>query len=156
MANEIRTQKTMVYVLAAALGVTPTKIPNVFDAGEFGPQADDIDVTNFDSEAKEYLTGLPDNGEITLQINQDSSDAVHQFLESEAGSGNRFPFCVALSESETAPTASGGNIVPAADRTCYIFTASVKSYRGAIKTNDAVRRTVTLRISGAITTSYPS
>ena len=156
MANERRTQGTQVFILAAALGVSPVKIPNVFDAGEFAPQADDIDVTNFDSTAKEYLTGLPDNGEISLQLNQDSGSAIHQFLESEAGSGNRFPFAVCLSETDTAPTAAGGEIVPARDRTCYIFLASVKSYRGAIKTNDAVLRTVTLRISGAITSSYPS
>lgn len=156
MANEIRTQGTQVFILATALGAAPVQIKNVFDAGEFGPQAEDIDTTNFDSKAKEKIAGLPDNGDLPLQINHDSGDDVHRFLEAEAGSGVRYQIAVCLSESETAPTATGGNIVPAADRTCYIFEASVKSYRGALKMNSVVQRTCNLSISGAITTSYPT
>lgn len=151
MGNEVRTQGTEVFIL----DTTIKKILNVSDMGEFGPQADDIEVTNFDSVAKEFLTGLPDNGEVTLQINLDPEDAVHQLLSGEAGSGNRFQFAVCLSEAATDPTVTGGNIVPAAGRTNYVFLASVKSWRRGIKQNDAVRINCVLRISGGITETFP-
>ena len=152
MSGEVRTQGTEVFIL----DTTIKKIPNVVDIGEFGPQADDIDVTNFDSVAKEYLTGLPDNGELTLQINLDTTNAVHQLLSAQAGTGTRFQFAVCLSEGTADPTVTGGNIVPpdADERTSYVFLASVKSFRRAIKTNDANRVNCVLRISGGITTTW--
>ena len=155
MANELRTQKTEVFFL----DTTIKKILNVADIGEFGPQADDIDVTNLDSDAKEFLTGLGDNGELTLQINLNASDPVHQKLSDEAGKGTRFAFCVALSDGTAPPTATAGPppvlTPPAASaRTSFVFLASVKSFRNAVKTNDAVRVNCTLRISGGITKTW--
>lgn len=152
MSGELRTQKTHVHML----DTTIKKIENVADIGEFGEQADDIDVTNLDSDAKEFLTGLPDNGELTLQLNLKATDPVHQKLSDEAGSGNRFPFCVGLSDGTAPPTVAAGALVPpaAADRTSFTFLASVKSFRTGIKTNDAIRVNCTLRISGKITKTW--
>jgi hypothetical protein len=154
MSGEIRTQKTQVYICDTATTCTP--IPNIADLGEFGEQSDDIETTNLDSLAKEYLTGLPDNGELTLQINLNPQNLMHQLLAANAGSGVRFGFCVALSDGTTAPTASGSVITPplASARTSFVFTASVKSFRQAYKKNDAARVNVTLRISGAITKTW--
>ena len=47
-------------------------------------------------------------------------------------------------------------VVAPTNRTSAKFTASVKTFRNAVKKNDAVRSTVTLRISGGITWSYHS
>lgn len=154
MSGELRTQKTEVYIL----DTTIKKILNVADVGEFGSQADDIDVTNLDSTAKEFLTGLADNGELTLQINVNPADPVHQMLSESAGTGVRFPFCVALSDGTTPPTGTAGVITPPADtdRTSFVFSASVKSFRFGIKQNDAVRAPCVLRISGGITKTWKS
>jgi hypothetical protein len=152
MSGEVRTQGTKVYILEAP--TTVSAIPNVVDIGEFGPQADDIDVTNFDSTAKEYLTGLADNGELTLQLNLDPGNAVHQLLDSKAGKGDKFKFIVCLSDGSAAPTATAGVITAPTGRTSYAFEASVKAFRRAIKTNDANRVNCVLRISGAIATVW--
>lgn len=152
MGGEIRTQKTQLYACLAG-GTTVAAIGNIADLGEFGGQADDIDVTNLDSVAKEFLTGLLDNGELTLQLNLNPQDTVHQDLQSKAGNGVRYPFLVGLSDGTTAPTAVAGALVPpaASARTSFAFSASIKSFKFGAKTNDAIRVTVMLRISGAIT-----
>lgn len=152
MSGEVRTQKTQLYACLAG-GTTVATIGNVADLGEFGGQSDDIDVTNLDSTAKEFLTGLPDNGEVTLQLNLNPADAIHQDLMAKNGNGVRYPWLVGLSDGTTAPTAVGGALVApvAANRTSFSFSASIKSFRFGAKTNDAIRVTVVLRISGAIT-----
>lgn len=155
MSGEVRTQGTQVYFVDTINSPQALKtILNVFDVGEFGPGADDIETTNFDSTAKEYLVGLPDNGECTLQVNFKPTDAVHQLLNSWAGTSNRVTFMVAFADGTTAPTLSGNTIVAPTGRTSASFSASVKTFRNAVKKNDAVRTTITLRISGGITWTY--
>ena len=153
MTGEVRTQGTEIFVLDSAGSPTQVlKIGNVSDIGDFGPQADDIETTNLDSTAKEYLTGLPDNGEATLQINQNFQNASHALLESNAGNGERFIFMVCFADGSNDPTmtAGGADITPPAGRSWRKFTASVKSYRMKVAKNDAVRITCALRISGSI------
>lgn len=150
MSGEIRSQKTEVFFL----DTTIKKILNLADIGEFGAQADDIDVTNLDSAAKEYLVGLADNGELPLQINLNPSDPVHQQLMASAGTGTRYQFCVALSDGTAPPTVTTGNIVVPTARSVFVFTASVKSFRNSFKTNDAGRVTCSLRISGSVTPTW--
>lgn len=152
MGGEVRTQGTRLYACLAG-GTTVATLGNVGDLGEFGGQSDDIDVTNLDSTAKEFLTGLPDNGELTLQLNLNPQDANHQDLMAKNGNGVRYPFLIGLSDGTTPPTALGGALVPpaASARTSFAFSASIKSFRFGAKTNDAIRVTVVLRISGAIT-----
>jgi len=155
MSGELRTQGTQVWVLDDSHTVVSVlEITNVSDVGEFGPQADDIDKTNLMSTAKEYLVGLPDNGEATLQINFNPQDPVHQFLNDNAGAAPQYQFMVGLSDGTAAPTNVGGTLTTPVARTTAKFIASVKSFRGSIKTNDLDRVTCSLRISGAITWHY--
>ena len=156
MSGEIRTQGTQVYIHDTTGTPSVKAIPNVVDIGEFGPQADDIDITNFDSAAKEFLTGLADNGELTLQLNLDPSNAAHRLLDAKAGNGERFKFAVCLSDGTAAPTLASTVFTAPTGRTSYIFEASVKAFRRAIKTNDANRVNCVLRISGAIATTWKS
>jgi hypothetical protein len=153
MAEEILSQQSRVYILLANAAV---EIPNVVDVGEFGPMSDDIDATNLRSTAKEFRTGIPDNGEATLQINHKSTDDTHIFLAAQAGNGVLHKFMVCLSESDTDPTVASGELVAPVDCTSYGFEATVKSYRGALKVNDLVRKNCTLRISGAVATTNPA
>lgn len=155
MSGELRTQGTQVWVLDdQSTVVAVLEIPNITDVGEFGAQADDIDVTNLMDTAKQYLVGLPDNGEATLQVNFNPQDTTHQFLNDLAGTQARLQFMVGLSDGVAAPTNVGGVLTTPSARTTAKFTASVKTFRTAIKANDADRTTITLRISGAITWHY--
>lgn len=152
MAGEVRTQGMELYIL----DTTIKKIINVDDIGEFGPQADDIETTNYDSVGKEFITGLADNGEATIRINVIPDDPVHQLLFAEAGTGRRFQFAVCGSEGATDPTVSGGAIVPplASVRTTDIFTASIKTAKRTRTKNEIVRGNITLRLSGGIATTW--
>jgi hypothetical protein len=157
MSGEVRTQGTEVFLIDTVNSPQSVKkIVNVMDVGEFGPQAGDIDVTNFDSTAKEYLTGLPDNGEATLQLNYKPNDSVHQFLQSQAGNGVRFQFAICLADGTSPPTLTGNTPTLPNNRTSALFTASVKQFRTGIKKDDAVRSPLSLRISGGITWKYHS
>lgn len=155
--REIRTQGTEVFMLdSAASPPALVKIGNLSGMGDFGPQSDDIEVTNLDSTAKEYLVGLPDNGEATLSINIDNQSDAHRLLSGLAGTDQRRYFAVCYSEGTTDPTIAAGEIVPpaAANRSSSVFFAAVKSFRRSVPTNDVVRVTVALRISGAIEETF--
>lgn len=157
MSGEILTQGTELWVLdTTASPDALLKIANATGFNDFGEQADDIEVTNLDSTAKEFVTGLPDNGELTLPINV-ADVASHRWLKANVGTGQRFQFCIGYSDGTADPTIGSGPVITApASRTSDIFEASVKSFRKSASGNEVVRGTVTLRISGAITTEWAS
>lgn len=154
MSGELRTQGTEIWVVNAP--TTVLKIGNATALGDFGKQANDIVTTNLDSEAVEKIPGLPDNGDITLTINLAPGDESHKFLNDNAGTGNRFQFCIGYSDGTEPPTAAASAIVPpdAADRTSDVFLAGVKSFRKSVGTDSVVTVQVALSISGAITTTW--
>lgn len=157
MSGEILTQGTELWVLdTTASPDALLKIANALGFGEFGEMADDIEVTNLDSTAKEYVTGLPDNGELTLNLNI-ADIASHRWLKDNVGTGTRFEFCIGYSDGSTDPTIGSGPAITApSSRTADIFTASVKSFRKTVDGNNVVRGTATLRVSGAIATTWKS
>ena len=154
MANELRTQGTEIWHVSAPTAVQ--KIGNITGYGDFGKQANPIITTNLDSLAVEKISGLADNGELSLSINVDSKSIAHQALEAKAGTAERLEFCIGYSDGTTPPTAVAGAIVPptAANRTSAKFLAGVTSYRETISADAIVTATVTLAISGAITRVY--
>lgn len=68
----IKAQGTTVHISAENADTTPIgsatfiKIGEVSTVGEPSGEAADIETTNLESEAKEFLTGLPDNGNIGI------------------------------------------------------------------------------------------
>ncbi|MCB1567825.1 MAG: hypothetical protein KDI69_03270 [Xanthomonadales bacterium] len=151
MSGEILTQGTELWVLdTTASPDALLKLSNATGLGEFGPMSDDIEVTNLDSTAKEFLTGLPDNGEVSLPINY-ADIASHRWLEDNQGTGVRYYFCIGFSDGSADPTIGSGPVITApASRTSRIFQATVKSFKENVDGNSVVKATVTLRISGAI------
>jgi len=59
---------------------TFAKVGEVTNIGAPSGEAADIDTTHLESTAKEYLTGLPDNGNIEIAMNAVSGDAGHDEL----------------------------------------------------------------------------
>ena len=66
---------------ATALGVaTFAKVGEVTNIGAPSGESADIDTTHLESEAKEYLIGLPDEGNIEIAMNAIEGDAGHEAL----------------------------------------------------------------------------
>lgn len=157
MSGELRTQGSQIWVLDTTQSPPALlKIGNVSQYGDFGPQGSDIDVTNLESTAMEKLAGLVDNGDVTLNINFADIES-HRWVYDNVGTGERFNWLIGYSDGTAAPTVGvGDTITPPTARTSDGFLASVKSARKSVNTNDAVRATVALVISGAITTTWKS
>lgn len=110
---------------------TLTAIGEVASVSGFDGEADEIDVTHLRSTAKEYLIGLQDFGNVTLElllVNSDTGQAKLRSLKASAAIGT---FALALSNGETAA-----------------FRALVKSFTFSNPANEAARATVVLRITG--------
>lgn len=76
----IKSQGTTVHISSEDADVTAygaatfVKVGECDNVGEPSGEASDIDVTHLESEAKEYLIGLPDNGNIAISGNFVPSD----------------------------------------------------------------------------------
>lgn len=106
--------------------------------GFTGPdgEAADIDTTDLDSVAKEFEVGLPEEGNISMNINIDPANAEHSGLRTDRDAGTLRNFQIVL---------------PDAGTTTLSFAAYVKSYSLDAQPDDIFRLTVNLRISGAVT-----
>lgn len=156
MSGEIRTQGSQIWVLDTTQSPPALlKIGNVSQYGDFGPQGSDIDTTNLESTAMEKLAGLVDNGDVTLNINFADIES-HRWIYNNVGNGTRFDWLIGYSDGTSPPTIVADVLTAPSGRTCDAFLASVKSARKSVGTNDAVRATVALVISGSITSTWKS
>jgi len=95
--------------------------------------AADIDITTLASTAKEYRQGLQDNGDLTLELNRDPSDAGQVvLLEARAAQATR----------EVSITLASGDIAT--------FNAYVKSVSTDGAVDDVITGTAGLKITGDI------
>lgn len=91
----IKSQTSVVYVSnenadSTAYGsATFDKIGEVTNIGAPSGEAADIDTTHLESTGKEYLIGLPDEGNIELSMNAISGDAGHTELLTAQTAANR-------------------------------------------------------------------
>lgn len=87
MANHRKTQGSKIEVSGAASPSIFTQIVNVTNIQESGATVDNIDVTNLDSTAKEFVPGLPDYGTASFDVNFDADEATHQTLDQLVAGG---------------------------------------------------------------------
>jgi len=59
---------------------TFTDVPGIKNIVPPNEQVDDVEVTNYASDGKEFLPGMYDGGEVTVEVEYDPADAVHGFL----------------------------------------------------------------------------
>ena len=137
MANSRKTQGSKIEVSGAASPSVFTKIVNVTDISESGATLDQIDVTNLDSTAKEFVPGLPDYGTVTVQINFDSDEATHQTLDQLAQGGTS-----AIRDWRI--TESGGGSPGSRTQ----FKGFVQALQKARAVNSVVKATVTVKKTG--------
>lgn len=152
MAGELKTQGTQLYLLDN--GVSPAevlRITHISNIDGVGGAASDIDITNFDSTAREYLVGLVDNGTASFNFNLVPGSEVHQRLLAIRG-GARFQWAIGMSDGTAAPTLAAGDVFTLpTSRTFLTFEASVQEATFTFQTDDAVRVNGSLRVSGSIT-----
>lgn len=117
-----------------ATPVTWTAIKNMKDFAGFDGSSSELDKTNLDSTAKEFMLGLTDPGQLTINLDQDNADAGQIAVRAALVSGAAKSFKFTLPNGNTAS-----------------FTAYVKKFDAKGGVDAIVKSSIAIRISGAIT-----
>lgn len=112
-----------------------TKIRNLITFKGFDGQAAELDATDLDSTAKEFLIGLQDWGNLQFDINRDYADAGQQALDASKRSASKQQYKLTLPNGRT--------------RTFAAYCKSSPLEGGVDKLVQAT--SVTLRITGDVT-----
>lgn len=114
-----------------------TTIAEVRSIGDVGPEAEMIDVTNFDSTAgwKEFIPGLIDGGEVQIEMNFIPGNSSQQGLRTNLTGRSSATYSVVW--TDTGETWS--------------FTAYVQSIKPRGGVAEALTATVTFKITGQMT-----
>jgi hypothetical protein len=151
----VKTQGMELFILDNTdTGNEVIKIGRVTGGSGLGGQAGEIDTTNLDSAAKEFVPGLVDNGTVQINLDYDLADAGQIKLNAINGGANT-RFFIAGSESTTAPTFATSAYTLPTDRTTFDFVGGVTQFSKDFTTDDIIRGSVTVRVSGAITETAP-
>jgi hypothetical protein len=153
--NALKTQGTEFFMKkGTGTGATIVNIAEIRSMdGIGGGSTDTIDVTDWNSTAKEKLTGLTDNGELTMEANFGSQTSMQELYTKKA-SGEVTSFWLAFSESATDVTIAAGTVTVPTTRTVFPMTGTVKQIVLQGQQNDAWRARVTIELSGSITPSW--
>jgi hypothetical protein len=153
MSGELKTQGSELYLLDTSESPERVlKISNLTTVDSLGGSASDIDITNLDSQAREYLVGLQDNGTASFGLNLNPRDDSHQKIFEIAG-GARYRWAIGCSDGTAPPTIAAGDppiFTLPTTRTWFTFEASVQEATRSFTTDDAIRIQGGLRVSGAI------
>jgi hypothetical protein len=128
------TGKTITAGSGTATPATFTNVGNLKDFSGFDGSSSEIDRTNMSSTAKEYLLGLTDPGQFTINIDYDAANAGHAALRAKQVSGAISNFQLTLPNT---------NVIT--------FTGFVKKFSLAGGVDALLKTAVDIRISGAIT-----
>lgn len=120
-----------------------TTIGEILSFSGMSEEVEEIEVTSFDSTAKEYISsGLADNGEITIEMNFIGSDAQQQGLRSDLRAGTTRNFTITLNDHASTPTS-------------FAFAAVVKAFEGPNAGQaEQYKASVRLRPTGTPTVTY--
>lgn len=135
MAKAIESQGVKIEVSSGSPTAFAT-IGNVTSIKGPGGTASVIDVTNLLSSAKEKLMGLPDEGQVTMDINYDPDNATHILLRGARRARTLCEFRLTLTD---------------ATATVLTFFAYVLGFSMDVAVDQAVKVSVTLEVDGAVT-----
>ncbi len=113
-----------------------TRIPKVFSMGGLGAANPTIDVTTWDSTAKEYIAGLADGQEVTIEMNRVLSDTTQEALIADVDGKLNRNFEFTMTDGTSTET--------------FEFTLAMTSWAITPSGEDKHTLTVTGKISGAI------
>lgn len=128
------------YVGAANPLVVDDKLKNVYSFTTPQSQAGEIDVTDFDSEAKEFETGMIDNGEVTIVQNLVTAEQYSK-MQTFCDNGTTIYFALFVKNK-------AGDIVVGRQGTGVVKSVNIE---GAEAGDNKMTFTSTIRVSGAVT-----
>lgn len=99
MATALQSQGIVLSCTIGSPTGTMTPIANVTGFSGPGGSASVIDITNLDSTAKEKLMGLPDEGQLTIDINYDPDATSHINLRNARKTRTRTEFKITLTDA---------------------------------------------------------
>lgn len=151
MTNATKTKHTTIYVVTGPTAAT--KILAVKQAGVPDAAAADIDISHWDDDFDQFVSGRKATGETSIEVIYDAVD--HDAIESLYQSGATTQFLVLAPLSDTAQaaaptvTASAFNAVTAVDN--IKFSGYIKNFAIQMADNDVWRATITIKGSGVRT-----
>lgn len=138
MALATKTQGLQLQLGSEASPQTFTAIANVTSVSGLGGTKSDLDATNFDSLAREFLVGLEDPGSLSSNIMFSAGESTHVELWNLKRSGQRRQFRIVLNDTTDVT------------KTFFEFTASVQQFQINSELDSLVEGAVQFRISGDI------
>jgi hypothetical protein len=144
----IETQGTRVYwsTSTAVSTASSAVVGAVVDLSGPNSQGSEIDITTFDSTAKEFLMGLRDEGSISINLIRDTSNAGQTNLIADQASRARRKLVIDFSTRVMATSVIGSRLT---------MDAYVQSFAYTAGADDAVKAAVSFRITGAVNTTKP-
>lgn len=143
-----KTKHTTIYVATAA--AVATKIIGVRQAGIPDAQAAQIDVSSFDDDFDQFVSGRKSTGSTTLEVIFDA--AAHEILETKYQSGEVMEWLVLAPLSEiapaAAPTVTAGAFAAVTTVDNIKFKGYISNFAVAMADNDVWRGTITIQGSG--------
>lgn len=133
-STAISSQGLTIEVDTTTPGTPDTEIANVYRISGFDGEAGESDISNLASTAKEFLQGLQDFGNVTLEAHPDLADAGQNALRTAKSAGTTKTFKITF--------ANGWNIT---------FAAFVKNNPMNMGVDQAFDGSFGLRITGAVT-----
>lgn len=112
-----------------------TTISEVLNMSGPNISAEDIDVTNFDSTAREYISGVADSGSVSFEVNY-IGQTQQQTLRADVTAGTARNYRITWNNS------------PA---TVANFSARVMEFTPSTDPNSQNKASVTLKVSGSVT-----
>ena len=161
MATAVKTQGTQLYKIQTA--TTFITVGNLQNFVPPSPQADEKEITDMSSVAKEFLAMLVDYGSCDFDVNWDPelistsvSGKGHQALESDAAAGTIRNWLIGFADGNAAPTTPVASAfpTPATTRTWVGFAGFIKTFSKNGGTNAVVSGKLTVRVTGAPTWYY--
>ncbi|ARR55332.1 hypothetical protein HY78_18740 [Rhizorhabdus wittichii DC-6] len=123
------------YMQATAIATALTKLGEVTNVGLPNEQSADVEATHYESpdRTREYIAGLIDPGELTIELNWIPGDATDDLLVAAKSSGS-----VLLMRT----------VVPGAQQ--FTYPGIVKGIERTVPIDDRMTATVTIRVAGAV------
>lgn len=152
MAGETKSQKSGLYYASAA--TTASKVPKVTNVQGLGGPRDQIDVTSFDNDDREFLPGFGNPGQVTVDAIFDTGSSVLAALFALKDAGTVVSWGMYSSQAATAPTAVGSEMQTVVDRTSAIFNAYVSDMNVTVAGNDVWKVSIVLQRSGNVSWDF--
>jgi hypothetical protein len=123
---------------------TTALVSGAVDLNGPNSQSGEIDVTTFDSTAKEYLLGLRDEGTISVNFIRDLDSTGQARLITDQAARNKRKLIIDFSTHVIEASAQGSRL------TCDAY---CQSFGYALASDDAIKSPATFRITGALNTT---